>query len=110
MFDIGFMELLVIAVVGLLVIGPERLPEAIRTGAMWAGRARRTFSRFRQEVEKEIGADEIRRDLRNESIMEQLEQARSQIKEVAGAPLMVDSDKEISGAPENSPDTDKPNE
>lgn len=109
MFDIGFMELLVIAVVGLLVIGPERLPEAIRTGAMWVGRARRTFSRFRQEVEKEIGADEIRRDLRNEAIMEQLEQARSSFKEVASTPLTGDTDNKITGATKNSPDTEKPN-
>ena len=37
MFDIGFAELLLVAVVGLLVIGPERLPEAIRTGSAWVG-------------------------------------------------------------------------
>lgn len=110
MFDIGFMELLVIAVVALLVIGPERLPETIRTGAMWLGRARRTFSRFRQEVEKEIGADEIRRDLRNETIMEQLEQARNSFKEVASTPPVVDTDKKITEAPKNPPDTEKPNE
>ena len=41
MFDIGFAELLLIAVVGLLVIGPERLPSAIRTTSLWLGRLRR---------------------------------------------------------------------
>ena len=38
MFDVGFAELVIIAVVGLLVIGPERLPGAIRTGAAWLNR------------------------------------------------------------------------
>ena len=41
MFDIGGLELLLIAVVGLLVIGPERLPEALRTLGLWLGRLRR---------------------------------------------------------------------
>ena len=72
MFDIGFVELLVIAVVGLLVIGPQRLPETIRTLALWVGRLRRTVSRAYREIEKEVGMDEIRRQLHNEEIMRQL--------------------------------------
>ena len=38
MFDIGFSELLLIAIIGLLVLGPERLPTAIRTASLWLGR------------------------------------------------------------------------
>ena len=53
MFDIGFAELLVIAVLGLLILGPERLPGAIRTTSLWIGRLRRSFNDIRSEIEKE---------------------------------------------------------
>ena len=79
MFDIGFSELLLIAVVGLLVLGPERLPTAVRTTSLWIGRLRRQFTEIRAEVEREIGADEIRAQLRNEEIMEQLRESREVI-------------------------------
>ena len=57
---------------GLLVIGPKRLPEALRTGAMWLGRVKRTVTNVRRDLENEIGIDEIRQDLRNEQIMAEL--------------------------------------
>lgn len=76
MFDIGFSELLLIGVVGLLVLGPERLPGAIRTASLWIGRIRRQFHEIKAEVEREIGADEIRAQLRNEAIMDELRQSR----------------------------------
>lgn len=72
MFDIGFTEIIIIALVGLVVIGPKRLPEAMRTGAMWIGRIKRTMSNVRRDLENEIGIDEIRQDLRNEQIMAEL--------------------------------------
>ncbi len=83
MFDIGFTELILIAIVGLVVIGPERLPETIRTGAKWLGRTKRAFSRFRSELENEIGVDEIRRDLQLEDVMEKLEKTRQEFKHIA---------------------------
>jgi len=69
MFDIGFSELLLVGLVALLVLGPERLPGAVRTAGLWAGRLKRSFLAIKQEVEREIGADEIRRQLHNEQIM-----------------------------------------
>lgn len=77
MFDIGFSELLLVALVALLVLGPERLPGAARTAGLWIGRIRRSFAAIRSEVEREIGADEIRRQLHNENIlaMERQQQA-----------------------------------
>ena len=54
MFDIGFAELIIVATVGLLVIGPERLPGAIRTGTAWLGRIKRGFNDIKREVEQEI--------------------------------------------------------
>ena len=70
MFDIGFLELLFIAIVGLLVLGPERLPGAIRTVTLWIGRLRRSFNSIKQDIEREVGADEIRRQLHNEAILD----------------------------------------
>ena len=62
-FDIGFPELLVITLVALLVIGPERLPQTVRTVSLWVGRLRRSFLKLRQEIEAEIGAEEVKQQL-----------------------------------------------
>ena len=79
MFDIGFAALLVIGVLGLLVIGPERLPGTVRTVALWIGRLRRSFSDIRSEIEREVGADEIRRQLHNESVLASREENKDQL-------------------------------
>jgi sec-independent protein translocase protein TatB len=81
MFDIGFAELLLIAVLGLLVLGPERLPTAVRTISLWLGRLRRSFTSIRQEIEREVGADEIRRQLHNESIIASLEDSKKSLQD-----------------------------
>jgi len=52
MFDIGFAELLLIGVVGLLVLGPERLPGAVRTVSLWVGRLRRSRRRLPAEASR----------------------------------------------------------
>lgn len=80
MFDIGFAELLLLAVVGLLVLGPERLPGAIRTTSLWIGRLRRNFNEVRREIEREVGADEIRQQLHNESIMSSLKESEQKLR------------------------------
>ena len=64
MFDIGFAELIIIAVVGLLVIGPERLPSAIRTASLWLNRIKRGFNDIKQEVQQEIHNDAVMQELR----------------------------------------------
>lgn len=79
MFDIGFLELLMIAVIGLLVMGPERLPGAIRTGSLWLGRLRRSFNQIKADIEREVGADDIRQQLHNESILKDLERAKQSV-------------------------------
>lgn len=76
MLNIGFFELLLISVVALLVLGPEKLPGAIRTTALWVGRARRSFNKVKTEIEQQINADDIRRQLHNESILADLKETR----------------------------------
>lgn len=76
MLDIGFAELLVIFVIGLLVLGPERLPGVVRNVSLWVGRLRRSFNALRDEIEREVGADEIKRQLHNEDIMSSLKETK----------------------------------
>lgn len=64
MFDIGFSELLVIAVVALIVLGPERLPKAARFAGLWMRRARQQWYSVKSEFENELAADELKRSLR----------------------------------------------
>jgi sec-independent protein translocase protein TatB len=82
-FEIGFSELLLVAVIGLLVLGPERLPSAVRTTSLWIGRLRRQFNEIRADIEREVGADEIRAQLRNEQIMDQLRESRQALESSA---------------------------
>ncbi len=81
MFDIGFFELLIIAIVGLVVVGPERLPEAARAVGLWIGRLKRSLRETRSELERQLGADDIRRQLHNEEVMRSLEATRMQVED-----------------------------
>ena len=83
MFNIGSFEVLLICVISLLILGPERLPGAIRTAGLWIGRFRRNFYKVKSEIERELNADEIRRQLHNESIMAELEAAKDTVEETA---------------------------
>ena len=81
MFDIGFPELVIVSIVALLVIGPEKLPETIRSISLWISRVQRSFASIRREIESEIGADEIRQQLHNESIMKELEETKNTLQQ-----------------------------
>ena len=113
MFDMGFAELLVIAVIGLLVIGPKRMPEAIRVLGYWLGKLRRTVHNARQEMEREFGLDEMRRELHNESLLSQLAKERNQIQQSitsASTGASQSSSDTESGLKNNSGANDESNE
>ena len=97
MFDIGFSELLVIAVITLIVMGPERLPETVRSISLWFGRMKQMIASARQELKNEVGIDEIRRQLQNEKIMRDLDAAKENI-ETTITDTQAAIDKEISDA------------
>ena len=67
MFDIGFAEILLIGIVGLLVVGPEQQPGTVRTVMAWVNRFRRSFDQIRTEVRRELHNDEVMQKLREES-------------------------------------------
>lgn len=65
MFDIGFSELFLIAIVALVVLGPERLPKAARFAGLWVRRARAQWYSVKSELENELASEELKRTLRD---------------------------------------------
>lgn len=108
MFDIGFMEMLVVAVIALLVLGPERLPGAIRTVSLTVGRIKRGFSEVRSQVEREIGADEIRQQLHNERILAELEKQGLNAGSPSNQTPAASSNKPVTQPPQTGPTADEP--
>ena len=64
MFDVGFSELIIIAVVALLVLGPERLPKAARLAGLWVRKARAQWYSVKAELEAELANEQLRRELK----------------------------------------------
>lgn len=83
MFDIGFLELIIATLVGLLVIGPKELPAVIRQCSLWVKQLKQWFNHLKQELEASVGIDEIESQLRRESIVEQFEEDREVIEQLA---------------------------
>lgn len=73
MFEIGFTEMLLVGVVALLVLGPERLPVAARTLGRGLGQAKRAMGMLRDQVERELGAQAVSKEL-DAAPLRQLEQ------------------------------------
>ncbi len=78
MFDVGFWEILIILILALVVIGPERLPGAARKAGYFVGKARRYIEGVRSEVESELDVNEFKRMLHNQAV--QINELQDQIK------------------------------
>ncbi len=78
MFDVGFWEILLILVLALVIIGPERLPAAARKAGFFVGKARRYIEGVRSEVESELDVSEFKRMLHNQEV--QINELQQQIK------------------------------
>jgi sec-independent protein translocase protein TatB len=109
MFDIGFSELLVIAVVALIVIGPERLPKVARTAGHLLGRLQRYVNDVKSDISREMELDELRklqtsvqdaaREIEN-SVSKEISETESEL-----ARLADDTASAVQGAiPEGEPD------
>ncbi|MBX9608851.1 MAG: Sec-independent protein translocase protein TatB, partial [Gammaproteobacteria bacterium] len=77
MFDVGFWELLLIFVVALIVVGPERMPGLIRTTGQWLGRAQRVARELRAEFEREAHTQEFK------ALNQQFQEEDRRLKEAA---------------------------
>ena len=100
MLDIGFAELLVISAVALFVVGPERLPSAIRSISLWLGRVRRGFEEIKSDVSRE---------LHNEEVMRALKESRDEVQDLtdvsSALSLTENSEKSDASLPENEADS-----
>jgi len=74
MFDIGFWELGVILIVGLVVIGPDKLPGIARSAGKWVGKARYFISSVKQDVQKELRAEELKQAIERDANLEEIKQ------------------------------------
>ena len=81
MFDIGILELFLVLVIGLVVLGPERLPEVVKSVTRSMKWIKKTITSTKEEVSKNIGLDEVYQDLRNEEILKKSETDGHQNKE-----------------------------
>ena len=68
MFDIGFWEILLIAILAMVVIGPEKLPGAAKTAGRWFGKTRRFIEGVKTDVEKEFDVTDLKRMLHNQEV------------------------------------------
>ena len=100
MLDIGFAELLVISAVALFVVGPERLPSAIRSISLWLGRVRRGFEEIKSDVSRE---------LHNEEVMRALKESRDEVQDLtdvsSALSLTENSEKSDASLHENEADS-----
>ncbi len=103
MFDIGFGELLIIAIVALVVLGPERLPKAARFAGLWVRRARAQWHSVKDELERELAADELKRSLHDTE--EALRDSERRMREAA-----ADTEREFADLRDSVTSTDKPAE
>lgn len=99
MFDLSFGELALVAVVALLVLGPERLPGAARTAGALVRRMRNSWQGVRTEIERELAAEDIKRNIhetaRNLDVREDIRSAGEQIRNaVSGEPDKSSSDEQ----------------
>ena len=79
MFGIDFSELVVCLLVALVVFGPERMPEVVRTVSLWVGRTKRALRESKEEIERQIGMDEVRKQLHTEDMMKTLDAMQDEI-------------------------------
>jgi len=74
MFDIGFWELAVIMIVGLVVIGPDKLPGIARSAGKWVGKARYFISSVKQDVQKELRAEELKQAIERDAGLDEIKE------------------------------------
>lgn len=109
MFDIGFSELLLIAVVALIVLGPEKLPKAARLAGLWVRRAKASWYSVKSELERELAAEELQRSLRDTHAAIGAEQLGQKLRDTADAARTALQPMATTAAPA-PPDSDHTNQ
>lgn len=107
MFDIGFSELLVVFVVGLLILGPERLPVAAKTAGLWIRKIRRSIQSVQREINAQLDQEELQRSIKetNERIMRETAQFEQDVEAPTPAKATASAASDVS--PENVQTSEK---
>ncbi len=105
MFDIGFLELMFIGVVGLLVLGPERLPKAARTAGLWIGKIKRSVSGMQREINAQLEAEELRQKLNEQQkrLDDSVRQVQRDVESLAEPSGQADADRPAEPRSEQAP-------
>jgi sec-independent protein translocase protein TatB len=85
MFDIGFSELIMIGLVSLLVIGPERLPKVARLAGFWLGKTRSMVASVKAEIKQELQAEEMRQIFKEQADLEEIHAALNETTDAANS-------------------------
>jgi sec-independent protein translocase protein TatB len=80
MFDMGMWEIVLIFVILLIVVGPERLPKLARTLGLWVSKARSMVASVRSEVERELRVEELRQSIKEQTESEQFRKLTDEVK------------------------------
>ncbi len=80
MFEIGFWELVMIGVVALIVVGPERLPGLARKAGLWLGKARQMVAEVKADVDRELHLEELKQSLRQQTGLNEVQDLADRVK------------------------------
>ena len=87
MFDVGFTELMVIFVVTLLVVGPERLPGVARKIGLYIAKIRRSFQSIKDEVEQELEVEAVKAQLKENAMLKEAQELEAVLSETIETPV-----------------------
>jgi len=73
LFQVGFLEIAIILILGLIIIGPKRLPDLIKTILKFYKKVQKQIANLKNDLEEDIGTEEIKKDVFNEMRMEELD-------------------------------------
>ena len=116
MFDLGFSELLIVAVVALVVLGPERLPKATRFAGLWVRRARNQWASVKDELERDLASEDLKNAMKEardavrdteQSVRASADEAREEFDQMRSA---VAADSTVEGAAAAEGTVDEPQE
>ena len=85
MFDVGFSELIMIGLVSLLVIGPERLPKVARIAGFWIGKTRNIVASVKAEIKQELQAEELRQIFKEQADLQEFHAALDETADAANS-------------------------
>ena len=95
MFDVGFSEVVIIAIIALVILGPERLPKVARTIGFWVGKARRMVADVKTDIDREMRESELAdlRKLGNEisDVKNEFQSAAGKVADDSGVESVVES-------------------